>query len=425
MALPERAPETEQPQPRTAAAVAVADSDASGRSWRYPEGDARDLRIDFIRGVVMFILVVVHMEIFSLYNFLVWERVGVVSGGEGFVILSGVVLGMVHRRKIERGGWKASAAGMVNRATQLYRVNIAVILAVGAFMVLPLFFDPAFVTTFTDRGSGTVYNLFPVSADPIQTVVAKILLLKVGPHQFQIMGLYVVLIALAPLAMWAFTKDKALIVLSICWILYFKNWAFPARPTGAQFEYAFPLLTWQLTFFHGLAFGYYKNEIAAWFRGGPKTLFYALGVPLFLAFLFFTWNNPNPAMPDFAKLSFIEPDVFRQWYGRYFTKNQLGILRLVNYLLVLVFGYALLTRFWKPIDKAFGWFLVPIGQASLYVFIWHIFLLMVAFNVPYLRELTPAWGSGNLWLNTLAHTAVLMALWAMVKTKFLFRWIPR
>ena len=402
-----------------------ADEGERESSWRYPEGAVRDLRIDFIRGVVMFVLVAVHMEIFSVYNFLVWERIGVVSGGEGFVILSGVVLGMVHRRKIEKNGWRSSAASMVDRAAQLYRVNVAMVLGVGAFLVLPLFFDPSYVSTFTDRGSGTVYNLFPVAADPIQVIAAKVLLLKVGPHQFQIMGLYVVLIALAPLAMWGFTKNRALLVLSVCWVLYFKNWAFPSRPTSAQFEYAFPLLTWQLTFFHGLAFGYYKEEIARWFAGTPRRVFYAVGVPLFLGFMFFAWNNPNPGLPDFARLSFIDPDVFRSFYGRYFTKNQLGILRLVNYLLLLVFSYGLLTRFWKPINKALGWYLVPIGQASLYVFICHVFVLMAAFNIPYLSELHPSWGSGNLWLNTLAHTAVLMLLWVMVKTKLLFRWIPR
>jgi hypothetical protein len=44
----------------------------------------RDLRIDFLRGVVMFILIIVHVEFFSLYNLVAWERIGLISGGEGF-----------------------------------------------------------------------------------------------------------------------------------------------------------------------------------------------------------------------------------------------------------------------------------------------------------------------------------------------------
>jgi hypothetical protein len=32
---------------------------------------------------------------------------------------------------------------------------------------------------------------------------------------------------------------------------------------------------------------------------------------------------------------------------------------------------------------------------------------------------------GSLLLNTLAHTLVIATVWQMVRTGFLFRWIPR
>jgi uncharacterized membrane protein len=55
-------------------------SAAGARSWRYSDAsEERDLRIDFIRGMVMLILIVVHIEMFSAYNFILWERIGVVS----------------------------------------------------------------------------------------------------------------------------------------------------------------------------------------------------------------------------------------------------------------------------------------------------------------------------------------------------------
>jgi hypothetical protein len=54
----------------------------------------------------------------------VWERIGVVSGGEGFVILSGFVTGFVSRKRMEESGWKPAAGKLFVRAMQLWRVNV-------------------------------------------------------------------------------------------------------------------------------------------------------------------------------------------------------------------------------------------------------------------------------------------------------------
>jgi hypothetical protein len=70
--------------------------------WAYTGGASeRDLRVDFLRGVAMCSVVIVHVEIFSAFSFLAWERVGCVSSAVFFVILSGFVLGEVSRRRVE------------------------------------------------------------------------------------------------------------------------------------------------------------------------------------------------------------------------------------------------------------------------------------------------------------------------------------
>ena len=110
----------------------------------------RDLRIDFLRGLVMFVLVVIHIELVSVLTFFAWERVGLISGGEGFVILSGVVLGMVSRKRVETRGWSYSVARLVDRSVQLYRVNVAVVLSVLLLSLVP-FLNTLEVRSFTDR----------------------------------------------------------------------------------------------------------------------------------------------------------------------------------------------------------------------------------------------------------------------------------
>ena len=372
----------------------------------------------------MVILVVNHIEIFSVFNYFVWERIGVISGGEGFVILSGIVLGMVHRRRLRAGSWRDSARRLWSRALQLYRVNLFVVLSVALLSWLS-FLDVGVAMTFVDRGSGTVYPLYPSSEASIIHWLGSWVLLRIGPHQFQIMGLYVVLLTLTPAALWLFQKRRAGLVLGLSWIAYFGNAAFPVRPTHAQFEYAFPVLAWQLIFFHGLFFGYYWREIAESVSGWRTHALRVVSSILFFGFLFFAWNNPNPGLPAWCRLDVIPAEQFWQIYREYFTKNRLGFLRLINYAVVLYLAYQVLTVAWKPIDRTIGRLLIPLGQASLYVFIVHVYIVILLANIPALEGLIPDYRSGALWLTSLAHGGALLVLWIMVRRKVLYRWIPR
>ncbi len=38
------------------------------RSWRYAIAGARDLRIDFMRGIALVMMVVAHTEVMSVFN---------------------------------------------------------------------------------------------------------------------------------------------------------------------------------------------------------------------------------------------------------------------------------------------------------------------------------------------------------------------
>ena len=374
------------------------------------------MRIDFIRGFVMLILVVVHFEFFSLYNFIAWERIGVVSGAEGFVILSGFVVGMLYGRRIESQGWQGISTKLWQRAVKLYRANIGVIVAVAFLSLLP-FWSAFNLMTFTDQFTKTVYQLYPQPGIPFPLGLWQLVRLQFGPHQFQIMGLYVVLLFATPLLLWLLHKRLVLVLLAVSLGAYIFNTISPSMPTGAQFEYGFPLLTWQLLYVFGLAAGYYKESLARLMDTVWRRPILILSGILFFGFMFFTLNNPNPEIPSFARLSVIPPEVFNDWYSKYFQKNTLGVLRLVNYWAVLVFGSYILTVLWKPLHTAFGWFFLPIGQSSLYVFIMHIFVLYVVSNIPIFWQ-------QNFIINTLGHTASLLVLWALVKKEVLFKYIP-
>jgi hypothetical protein len=401
---------------------AATNASTNAPSWRYVDADAeRDLRVDFLRGIVMFVLVIIHIEIFSIYNFAAWERIGVVSGAEGFVLLSGYVTGLVSRKRIQDRGWKDATWKLLDRASKLWQVNVFVIFAIALLSFLPRL-NLSSIMTFTDRGPGITYPLFPAPGTPWEVGVALALLLKIGPHELQILGLYVCLLVAAPAVLYLISIRRTPLVLALSWIVYFYNNTFHVMPTGAQFENGFPLLTWQLLFVHGLAIGYHRRRVWDFMWGRWKRPIFLAAAFVFVGFLFWAQNTPNPFIPSYARLSFISPQTYNNVYGRFMQKNTLGLLRLVDYASVLIVLYAFLTRCWTPIRKAVGWFFIPLGQASLYVFIMHVPVVAAVNNfLPFGFSDPHPW----LWINTAAHSLALAVLWLMVRHRILFRWIPR
>ncbi len=396
-------------------------------TWAYPETDAtRDLRLDFMRGFVIPLLIVSHFDYFSLLMYIGWERIGVVSTAEAFVILAGIVVGMVYGKKIKKDGFNACLSSLFSRSSQLYRVNVFIILIIGLLRYVP-FLTTTAVTTFHDPYRNIDYPLYPPLTDGFFSMLSQALLLRCGPHQFQVIGLYVVLFALVtPLVFLMLEKKQTKLLLGISWILYWVNFGTPEtqvataeiRLTGAQFEYAFPLIVWQLIYIHGIVAGYYKKELLAFFNGTLGKMLVYVSIVLSILFIIFTLNHPINEFADWTKFSFISPETFNNLYFNYFQKYKLGPGRLLNITVLLITIYALLTRYWYPFNRVFGWFLIPLGQASLYVFFVHVFILLLVSNTPF-----P--GYHDFWVNTGIHIVVLAIIWIMVTKQFLFRWIPR
>ena len=395
-------------------------SDLIPASWIYADtGATRDLRLDLMRGFVIPLLFASHFEYFSALMFIGWERIGVVSTAEIFVILSGIVVGMVYGKKVKRDGLSAAIPGLIQRSVDLYRISVVMILIVAAIRFIP-WIDSTIITTFHDPYGGKTFQLYPPMDASIFQVISKALLLQIGPHQFQIIGMYVsMFILFTPLVFFLISKQKIGLLLGLSWVLYLINLgANPSfRPTNAQFEYAFPILSWQLIYVHGVVAGYYKQELMAFFTTDwGKRVVYAC-IALAIGFLLFSWNHPLEQFPAWAQFHLVPAETFLYLYNEYFPKSTLGIGRLINAVVLFVSIYALMTRCWQPINKALGWFFIPLGQASLYVFFIHIFLLLAIAN-------TPLPGYDNFWLNTGIHAGLLALVWVLVKKEFLFKWIP-
>jgi OpgC protein len=388
-----------------------------------PTAVPRDATIDFLRGLAICLVVVNHLPTPSLLYLLTIERIGIVTGAEPFVIISGLVLGIVHRRRIEHGGWRASAVILLRRALQLYLAIVVLGIVVCALQFVPGVRSDV-LRTWTSAATGVTYDLFP--ADPFghpAQVAGGLLLLQFTPWQFNIMGLYVFLLALSPLAFALFAANRPLVVIVASWGLYVLNAFVNTRLTPCVFEVPFPLLTWQLLFFQAAAIGFYRRELAAFFSGTRlRVLQWAAGV-LFVALMFYAWNNPwtgtHPYadVPQWARLHVIPERLFNRIYSAVFlTRDRLGAGRLLNAAVVMLVMYWLVARA-SGVRRRLGWFFVPMGQATLYVFIMHLFVIVLIVNI------VP--GVHRLRTDTAIHVAALLTLWLCVRTRFLYTVVPR
>lgn len=395
-------------------------------AWGYGEPTKRDSRIDFLRGLAIVFVVVNHLGMTSLFQLLTQEAVGFVSGAELFVLFSGLVVGMVYGPRVKDDFGKVVDLTS-RRAGKLYLTAVAVLVGVFVMSLLP-FFQTDALTTYVDQGTGgaghnavgRTYDLyagmeallqFPVPAQ----VLPAIVLLQFGPWQFNVMGLYVVLLLASPMILAALNRGKAVWVLAATLGLYAVGAATRFRLLPSQFEDSFPLLVWQVLFVIGLVAGFHRHRIAAWLSAHAWVV--AACTVLAVAFTFLSWCNPYLANGYDLRLAVIPDTAYRAMYDTFFGRTYLDPGRLLNVLVLVVTAYALLSAYWKPLERALGWFLIPLGQATLYVFILHVVLIAVIANIPLLRQ-------GDILINTAAYAVVLGVLWLMVKKRVLFGIIP-
>lgn len=395
-------------------------------TWGYTDPSSRDSRVDLLRGMAIVFVVVNHLGMTSLFQLLTQEAVGFVSGAELFVLFSGLVVGMVYGPRV-KGDFGTVVDLTSRRAGKLYVTALAVLIGVFLISLLPIFQSDT-LTTYVDQGTGGAghngagrsYDLYAGMESLFQfpvppQVLPAILLLQFGPWQFNVMGLYVVLLLVSPLILAALNRGKAAWVVAATLAVYAVGAVTRFRILPSQFEDSFPLLVWQVLFVIGLVAGFHRYRIISWLT--DHTWAVAVCTVAAFAFAFLSWGNPYLANNFDVRLAIVPDAVYRSMYDLFFGRTYLAPGRLLNVLVLVVAAYAFLTAYWKPVARALGWFLIPLGRATLYVFILHVVLIAVIANIPALRQ-------GDIWINTAAYALVLGLLWVMVRTRFLFRIIP-
>jgi hypothetical protein len=372
----------------------------------------RDPRLDLLRGFCVFAMIVDHIGGTSWLYALTGGNHGPVTAAEGFVFLSGLVLGMVSRRRVLRDGLREAVRSALARAWTLYGLTVALTLI---FVGLTVGTDLAI---WVDRSLLGEVRSWP-------DLVTSVVLLRFTWHGTDILALYALLLAAAPLAVFLLAEGHPWRLLAGSWTLWLLYQVAPAQaviPWPIANATMFPFAAWQVLFVTALTVGYHRDEIAAWLtheserpHGAGLGFRVGLGAAacglLVLGAAVSTGqaHAMGQSVPALATIGL-------------FDKASLGIGRLASFASVAVLLYATVTLCWHPIDRAVGWLLVPLGQASLYAYAVHLFVIVLAYNVPpYVGSDQAGWELHN----TIGQLTLVILVWAMVKRKVLFGLIPR
>lgn len=244
----------------------------------------RDLRLDFFRGIAMFIILMAHTP----GNFLTsWipARWGFSDATEIFVFCSGMASAIAFGRGYDTVGWRLATARVGFRVWQVYWAHVGLFFATLALTV-----------ALTDSGLGVrnywgQLNLWPVFVESElwenPNILLNFMTLRYVPNYFDILPMYMIVLLLMPIVMAFANVNKWLVgaFILIVWLLaqhalleqlglsqfYI---GFPAEPWSDR-PWFFNPFGWQLIFFTGFAF------MRGWLPKPPVNK----GLILFAAFL--------------------------------------------------------------------------------------------------------------------------------------------
>lgn len=361
----------------------------------------RDPRLDFFRGLAMFIIFIAHVPGNSWTSWIP-ARFGYSDATEIFVFCSGMASSFAFASVFASHGWWMGTARISHRVWQVYWAQVGLFFVIaGALWAMEAnkealissligAYDPS-VHTRDFVGALNLRNFFN---DPGGNLVGLLTLTYV-PNYFDILPMYLGILALIPAIMLAHRYGGFPLVIALSLVLWV--WAnldnfdvffskligasdglglsahtlqLPAEPWTDR-PWFFNPFAWQLVFFTGFAFG------LGWFKQPPVRkglILLALAVVLINIPIRFPMILRNIA--DIQEVLPFFPDT-REW-NRFLRplgmKTEFGVLRYIHFLALAYLAWAAFGRWgWALLERPFWGRVVnvirKVGQQSLAVFL--------------------------------------------------------
>ena len=323
--------------------------------------DARDLRFDSLRGLMVVCMTVNHLP--TSLRAITDESVGIFSSAEGFVFLSGLLIGWVYSRRLRRDGPAGLHRAVVQRASRIYYWHVAAFMASLAAVQLT-----SWLAGFCSWNNPPLFYAHPWLA----VLLGGAMLYQ--PGLLDILPMYCAFILLVPAVLNALEAGKTAKVLAWSFAAWFLvQWVPPVdgAPLYPIHVGSFNIFAWQFLFVAGVVIGHARLTDPR-----PQITFRPLLLAGAVAVVVYGYGvqklHWRPDCPDWL-------------FGMILNKPNLGALRLADFAmaayLVAVFGERfprLLT--WRPF--AF------LGQHSLVVVAAQSVLAMILVQFSWLFATT-------------------------------------
>jgi hypothetical protein len=373
--------------------------------------------IDGFRGFFLFTMMTAHLNyvLGGVLPTLNHHRLGWVEDAQGFVFVSGLVIGIVYGKMLLHGTSDKMISAIWRRMISIFRHHAFLAVAITMLAIF-----------FADRAP-EIYHRF---GDMPVLYGALTLVLLAGPEYVDILPMYLVFIAFTPVALIACARGYYLGVIAVSvatWALAQTGLVGPTlnmlcravglADHGIWLGLFFNRFAWQILYFGGLVAG------MAFIQGKLKVESFAAPAwrPVFLTALAVTF-----VFLLLALVRQVAPEMLPQAFNVAASRPNLAVLRLANFasdLIVVVWlltvGVVSASPLWRGCGRAlrvaFTWRpLVFLGQHSLPVYTYHViavylFLTFVDFRSmpPIWNEIVPFLGALSLFLPAWLHARYL------------------
>lgn len=361
----------------------------------------RDLRLDALRGWCALAMVIDHFGGASWLYVFTGGNTFFASAAEGFIFLSGLLVGQIYGARIARDGLASVQLRLLGRAATLYGMTIGLtflFIGLSRFASMPWLQDET-----------------PVSPK----LVVSLITLHHTYYLVDVMLLYTILMLLAPGALLLLHTKNTQWVAGLTVGLWGVYQVFPVQ---AQFPWSivnndtFQVPAWQLWFFVGMIVGYHRDVVRQRLRQFPLPV--VTGILAVLAMMT-VWLYAT----DGAFLAeVLQAPSGREVLAVLFDKHVARVGRVVAFGIWFPLLYLILTLVGRPILRGLGWLLVPFGQNALYVYALHLFAVYLgALALPYVA----GFDRFNPLHNTPMQILAVALIWIAVRFRLFFDVVPR
>ncbi len=347
----------------------------------------RFFSLDLLRGFFILVIICDHLSRYpSLFQFVTGMGLLWVTAAEGFVIISGLLVGYIRGHKARALSMRDVTLKLWWRAFTLY---LWAIIGTVAYTII-LWYAPLI-----GGSPGT-----PIPQGNWGQLIFESITLNHTHLWLYFLKLYAFFLAVTPAVIWLLRTGRTALVIWASLATLVLGWALHNE-----------VLQWQAVFFIPAAIGYWLPSIRTWWRQRTRAARRTMVAGIIGAALTtMTLSCLGTYLPTaFPALDHITVTAF--------AKDSISLARLAVALLWFTAFLLVFIRFESFIQRWLGWLLMQFGTRSLTAYIVHgVAIVMISFVFAV---------TNNIFINTIFDIMAIMIVWLILRIPHINRVVPR